>query len=458
MLVARVVTLRWPPQAGDWVQANADTQDALPTTGEAPGSAPSSSVHVALHAPSDLFRPGDVLGGKYEIREKLGEGGMGQVYEALDRTLARRVAIKASHAQSRSSLMQEARALAALRHPSIVAVHGLSEHEGTPYVVMERVYGRTLQALLDEHRARGTFVPVDEAAELLASIADGLAVVHRAGMAHRDVKPANIMLAPGGRVVLTDFGIFQPECARNPQLSGSPHYVAPEAIEMRIGLGEVYLVDVYALGIVAYEMLTGRVPFDDGDVTRLLLMHASEPAPDPVVQRGDVPAKLSKLVLQMLAKDPKSRPQSMDEVAWQLRRLHEQPARVDSRCSILVAEDNPATSAILASMVSEALPDSEVRLARDGWAALEMLRRRPPDLLIVDIDLPVLDGIAVCERLRGSAIARSCTVIATSSHATTAQIARLRGLGFVAFVPKGTEMARKLPLILARTQRRSAGA
>lgn len=444
--------MQWPPRATAYVRADGDTQEALGADAEPPSTAPASEIRVLDgNGRRELLRAGDVLGGNYEVREKLGEGGMGQVFEALDRSLARRVALKVAHPDTGGSVVQEARALAALRHPGIVSVYALGNHAGMPYVVMERLHGRTLEVILDEHRARGTGMPVEEAIDVLAAVADALGAVHRAGMAHRDVKPANVMLAAGGRVVLTDFGIFQPEASRDASLAGSPHYIAPEVIQGRVALGELYLVDVYALGIVAYETLTGRVPFDDAHVMKVLYRHVSEPAPDPAVQRGDVPPKLAALVLEMLAKDPKARPQSMDEIAWQLRRLRSQPMRSDSRCSVVVAEDNPATGAILTSMVSEIVPDAEVRLARDGWAALEMVKRRPPDLFIVDIDLPVLDGISVCERLRATTVARTCTVVATSSHATPGQTARLRGMGF-AFVPKGAELARRLPAFIRRSR------
>ncbi len=447
------MTMQWPPRATAHVQTDGDTQEAPGVDVASSSTAPASDVRALdANVRRDLLRAGDLLGSNYEVREKLGEGGMGQVFEAHDRALARRVAIKVAHADTRGSVVQEARALAALRHPGIVSVYALGMHEGMPYAVMERLHGRTLEGILDEHRARGTGMPLEEAVDLLAAIADALGAVHRAGMAHRDVKPANVMLAAGGRVVLTDFGVFQPEASGDAGLAGSPHYIAPEVIQGRVALGELYLVDVYALGIVAYETLVGRVPFDDGHVMKVLYRHVSEPAPDPAAQRGDVPARLAALVLEMLAKDPKSRPQSMDEIAWQLRRLRAQPNRGDNRCSVVVAEDNPATGAILTSMVSEIAPDADVRLARDGWAALEMVKRRTPDLFIVDVDLPVLDGIGVCERLRGTAIARTCTVVATSSHATPDQAARLRGMGF-AFVPKGAELARRLPAIIRRSRR-----
>ena len=99
-----------------------------------------------------------------------------------------------------------------------------------------------------------------------------------------------------------------------------------------------------------------------------------------------------------------------------------------------------------------ALPDADVRMARDGWAAMEMVKLRPPDLFIVDVDLPVLDGVSVCERLRGTTVARTCTVVATSSHASPDQVARLQAMGF-GFVPKGAELARKLPALIRRARR-----
>jgi eukaryotic-like serine/threonine-protein kinase len=248
---------------------------------------------------------------------------MGQVYEAWDRTLGRSVAIKVVSPGEGPSLHKEARALAALRHPNVVGVYAVGEHEHVPYLVMERVAGRTLQSHLDSRRAQGMRFSIDEVIDLLTGIAEGLAVVHRAGMAHRDVTPANVMLAPGDRIVLTDFGIFQPEIevAGRLHCAGSPRHMAPEAIAMTVELGELYLVDVYALGVIAYELLVGALPYDDRGVMKLLWMHMHAPVPDPAAARCDVPPRLAALVREMLAKDPKDRPQSMDAIVWRLGRL-----------------------------------------------------------------------------------------------------------------------------------------
>jgi serine/threonine-protein kinase len=268
----------------------------------------------------DLLEIGEVLGETFEIRAKLGAGGMGEVYEAHDRALGRRVAIKATHPGRAAALRKEARALAVLRHPGVVAVYGIGEHAGIPYLVMERIPGTTLQAQLESKRGQG--LGLDEAIDVLASMADALAAVHRAGMAHRDVKPANVMLGAGNRVVLTDFGIFQPEIETRgaPHCSGSPHYLAPEAFAMAIAPGQVYLVDVYALGIVAFEVLTGSVPYDDENVMRVFWMHGNAPVPDAAERRPGLPERLTRLVREMMEKDPRARPEDMEEIAWQLRR------------------------------------------------------------------------------------------------------------------------------------------
>jgi serine/threonine-protein kinase len=296
--------------------------DALPGAAE-------SEATAAIPLQS-LFHPGDVLDDTYEVRGKIGQGGMGEVYEAYDRALCRRVAIKAAvPGIMPGSIRKEARALAALRDPGIVAVHGVGEHAGVSYVVMECVPGKTLEAHLAAHRVEGTRLAFDEIRDILVGIAGALSVVHRAGMAHCDVKPANVMLAPRNRVVLTDFGIFQAEIdvTNGVARAGSPNYMAPEAIAATVDPGDLYLVDVYALGIVAFELLTGVVPYDHREALRVCWMHVSAPVPNPQALRPDTPPRLVRLVRDMLAKDPNSRPQSMEEVAWQLRHLQAEPPR-----------------------------------------------------------------------------------------------------------------------------------
>ncbi|HZU85635.1 MAG TPA: serine/threonine-protein kinase, partial [Polyangiaceae bacterium] len=219
-----------------------------------------------------LFEPGQLVADVYEIRSLLGAGGMGEVYDAHDKALNRRVALKVERPTiAPDYLLREGRALAAIRHPGVVTVHTIGQHRGVSFLVLERVYGLSLDRMIDQRRSRGERFPVAEALDLLVSIADALSVVHRAGLAHRDVKPGNVMLAPGGRVVLMDFGLVLPNADRagHKIAAGSLQYMAPEALTADVAEGAAALVDVYAFGVLAYELLTGIVPFDRSEAREL---------------------------------------------------------------------------------------------------------------------------------------------------------------------------------------------
>ncbi|MBI2388505.1 MAG: serine/threonine protein kinase [Deltaproteobacteria bacterium] len=289
-------------------------------------SQPTTRMDAIIAPTRDVFRVGDVLNDTFEIRGLLGQGGMGQVFDAYDRLLNRNVAIKVAWPTVGCvAVRKEAQALAAIRHPCIVTVYACGVHDGTEYVVIERIPGEALDTHIRRRTNGGKPFLVDEALDVLATLADGLSVVHRAGIAHRDVKPDNIMLAPSGRVVLMDFGVFMPEfeVARGAGASGSPAYMAPESINGNIGAGGGFLVDVYAFGVVAFELLTGEIPFPGATVRDVLLKHMAADAPSVRERRPDVPAALDALIKQLLAKDPFERPQSMEEIAHRLRKVRD---------------------------------------------------------------------------------------------------------------------------------------
>jgi serine/threonine-protein kinase len=180
---------------------------------------------------------------------------------------------------------------------------------------MEHISGVSLRARLDACQRDGGVLPLRTAVTLLRGIARGLAVVHEAGLSHRDLKPDNVMVATGDRVVLTDFGLTRPEYGHDDtHVSGSPNYMAPEVITGSVKRWEGHLVDLYALGIVAYELLVGRTPFEREHWAKTLHAHLVEPAPDPRDARPDVPRVLAELVRTLLAKDPHDRPDSAESV------------------------------------------------------------------------------------------------------------------------------------------------
>ncbi|HEY8079206.1 MAG TPA: serine/threonine-protein kinase [Labilithrix sp.] len=282
------------------------------------------SAAVSFDRRESPFATGELLAGTYEIRGVVGEGGMGVVYDAHDRLLRRRVAIKAAlDPQYAPALLNEARALASIKSPQFVEVFHVGAHRGVAYMVMERLYGETLFAHVFQTYRSGSRIAICEAIELLGAIASALSTAHEAGIAHRDLKSPNVILAPRGRVVLLDLGLSVPEVLAGEafEADGSPEYVAPEVLRGEVERGEGVLVDLYALGVVAFEVLTGRTPFAADDLQRTLNAHLRAVPPDVRTLREDVPDALAVLVRRMLLKNPRSRPTSAQEIVFELRSM-----------------------------------------------------------------------------------------------------------------------------------------
>jgi len=264
-----------------------------------------------------IFSVGDVLADAYEIRAVIGHGGMGQVYDVHDRNLGRRVAIKANWRDCPQSVRTEARALAAVRHPSVVVVHALGTHDGVDYMVMEHVSGVSLAKRLA--RQGPSQLTLRERLEILLSVAEGLAAIHRAGISHGDVKPENVLLSAAGRVVLTDLGMMRAAYERDEGLvAGTPSYMAPEIVSPKFKHAGWPMVDAYAFGVMAFLVLGGALPYTAESPLDVVELHAEAPIPK-LADKARVPRRLSELVAHLMAKDPHDRPQGMDAVAWQLR-------------------------------------------------------------------------------------------------------------------------------------------
>jgi tRNA A-37 threonylcarbamoyl transferase component Bud32 len=265
-------------------------------------------------------------GGRYELLGEVGRGGMGVVYRARDKRLDRIVALKRlpDHLQASPRavqlLLREARSAAQLNHPNIVTVYDVDHEDGAYFLTMEFLEGHPLATLL--HR-RGRFL-AGEVAWLGRQAAAGLAYAHQRRIVHRDVKTANLFLTRERVLKIMDFGLAKMMEAvrrRATRIGGTPDYMAPEQ-----GLGHEVdgRADLYALGATLHELLTGVVPFEEGDLAR---HHRETPPPDPRERVPDVPAALAELVLQLLAKEPADRPGSAAEVAERLRAVERAAAR-----------------------------------------------------------------------------------------------------------------------------------
>jgi serine/threonine-protein kinase len=251
-----------------------------------------------------------VLGGRYRLRARLAAGGMGAVWVADDAVLGRQVAVKvlgealAGDGLAAERLRREARAAARLGHPGVARVLDLGEDGGRPYLVMELLRGESLAGRL----ARAGALPPAEAARVVAAAADALEAAHRAGIVHRDVKPGNVFLTRDGEVKLLDFGIASASneaALTGGDLIGTAAYLAPERV---LGHDATPAADVYALGVLLYELLAGRPPFaaDSGMALAMAHVHA-RPVPLPEAAPS-VPPSLAAACEQALAKDPAARP------------------------------------------------------------------------------------------------------------------------------------------------------
>jgi eukaryotic-like serine/threonine-protein kinase len=264
---------------------------------------------------------GTILSGRYRLESKLGSGGMSTVYLAIDETLDRPVAIKLLHAEISDEpdqlerFSREARAAARLSHPNLVAVIDAGEDGGRPYIVFEYVRGETLKRRIQ----REGRLPVDEAVAYAIEIGRGLAAAHGRKLVHRDVKPQNVLIDSEGRARVTDFGIARSLEAHGltatGRVLGTTDYVSPE---QAMGENVDERSDVYALGIVLYEMLTGDVPYHAETQVAVAMKHVHEPLPDVFDRRPDVSAVVAAVVDRATAKSPAARYASIAEMVRDL--------------------------------------------------------------------------------------------------------------------------------------------
>ncbi|MCR5651792.1 MAG: Stk1 family PASTA domain-containing Ser/Thr kinase [Lachnospiraceae bacterium] len=265
-------------------------------------------------------REGMMLSGRYEILSKIGTGGMSDVYKAIDHTLNRFVALKvlknefAENSSFVTKFRAEAQAAAGLIHPNIVNVYDVGNEEGLYYIVMELVEGITLKHYI-EKKLR---LSVKESISIAIQVSMGLECAHRANIIHRDVKPQNIMISKEGKVKVTDFGIARAATSDTitSNVMGSVHYTSPE--QARGGYSDEKS-DIYSLGIVLFEMLTGRVPFDGDTTVSIAIQHIQDTVPSPRNFVNDIPKSVEQIIFKCCEKSPDRRYMSMTELIADLK-------------------------------------------------------------------------------------------------------------------------------------------
>ncbi len=259
--------------------------------------------------------------GRYRIVELLGRGGMAEVYKAYQASLDRHVAMKLMHsflAEDKDffeRFTREAKNVAALNHPNVIQIYDFDQQGDTTYMVMEYIDGGTLKDRLEKLHTEGQRLPLDESIRIIKEVGAALSYAHKRGMIHRDVKPANVMIDSAGRVTLTDFGIAKivsgAKFTASGSILGTPSYMAPEQ-----GLGQPgdARADIYSLGVMLYQLVTGRLPYEADTPVAVILKHVNEQLPPPRALNPTLPQGVENIIIKALAKNPAQRYQSVDEM------------------------------------------------------------------------------------------------------------------------------------------------
>ncbi len=333
---------------------------------------------------------------EYQIKSLVGVGGMARVYEAYSPKLDRRVALKVLTTPNgiddeiSQRFWREARALASLGdHPNIVTMYHIGENNHTYYIAMRFIEGKTLLTLLKKLRQQHKFMEPEQITAIISDVAAALDFAHSKGVIHRDIKPSNIMLDEHGRAILMDFGLMMQSESESTMGTafGTPRYIAPEqAISSHRAVPQS---DLYSLGVVTYEIITGQAPFDNDSPMSLALSHISNPPPPPSTLRPDLSPDVERVILKTLEKKPEDRFKTATEFAEALRAAYSGQAP-----KIVLSADLPATSRV------EDAPDlTSLMPAEERKQLAARQRRNPLGYVAITILIVVLTGLAARQLL-----------------------------------------------------------
>ncbi|MBK7914767.1 MAG: protein kinase [Chloroflexi bacterium] len=340
--------------------------------------------------------------GKYQLIEKIGRGGMAEVYKGYQESLDRYVAIKLMHAFLISEqdflhrFKREAKAMASMRHPNIVAIYDFDVYgEDTYYLVMEYISGGTLKQKLEDLAAANEALPLERAVQIALQTAEALEYAHRRGMVHRDVKPANIMLNEDGRAILTDFGIVKlvggqtMAYTATGALIGTPSYMSPE---QAMGKPGDERVDIYALGVLLFQMTTGQLPYSADTPLAVIMQHVNTPIPEPAQFNPNVPPELQDVIIHALAKNPDDRYPTAKTMADDLRAIRLSPG---AKTGVFVAAGFPRPDTHSGGTV--ALPTDETPPSQPAappeTTAMHTAVSTPPAPVSPPTAVPILESV-----------------------------------------------------------------
>lgn len=322
----------------------------------------------------------NIINERYLIKNLIGSGGMADVYLATDTILDRNIALKIIRidlAQDPISLLRfqrEAKAISKMDHQNIVQVYDVGEYNHRPYIVMEYVHGKTLKQLLQKRIA----LPIDEALDIMKQLTSALVHAHQNSIIHRDIKPHNVLIKDDGTAKITDFGIAlshdSMQITANDMVLGSAHYLAPE---LTSGEEATHASDIYALGIVFYELLTGFVPFNAGTPVQVAMAHINETMPSLTKINKDIPPQIEQIVFKACAKNKAERYQSAEEMLFDLENYLN--VKVNKKTNLIGKKSMPLKQFTL-MCVGVA---SAVVIGFTGIMALMQNRAQPIDKLIV---------------------------------------------------------------------------
>jgi serine/threonine protein kinase len=318
----------------------------------------------------------------FRVLRHLGHGGMADVYYGYDEILQRPVAIKVLDDRYRDNssyakrFVREARSIASWQHENIVEVYYAGEEEGLSYFVMEYIDGNDLSVRINWYASRNKLMAHDEVIRIGRAVASALDYAHQQGVVHRDVKPSNVMLAKNGRVVLTDFGLALDMTEGSVgEVVGSANYVSPE--QARNSADAVPQSDLYSLGIMLYEMLVGKLPFDDPSFTTVTIQHITTPPPPPRQLNPNLNKSTEAVLLKALHKSPTRRHRSATQLVDALEKALQKPARAASATSAASSKRTSIRAASSSKRKATPVKTSARRPGGQATRATPSLTKRP---------------------------------------------------------------------------------